>query len=116
MNNNNNNYTHQDWTPVTTKKTEVNKKTFNINPEYKKMKELDDNTGEPISVKKIDKSEIAIIKQLRINKKLSQTQVNNALSLQKDTIKNIENGTHVKNKQLFRKINNYLEKYQIISD
>jgi ribosome-binding protein aMBF1 (putative translation factor) len=54
-----------------------------------------------------------LINTLRMQKKLSQDQLNSKLSLKKDTIKDIESGKHPKNGLLVSKIKKFLTDYEV---
>jgi len=93
----------QDWIPVvfTKKQTPIvaKNKVSPINP-------LEKYDGEGSAPKKefVSKEDQQKITQLRLLKKLTQTELTQKLCLPKDTIKRIENGTHEKNKALTNKI------------
>jgi DNA-binding XRE family transcriptional regulator len=108
---------HQNWEPVIFKKKEPPKKQIHIDPNYKKMKELENNNGElPIKNDKIPDADRKFIQTFRIQKKLTQDELTVKLSLKKDTIKEIENGKHPKNAQLVNKIKKFLSEYTIPSN
>jgi len=109
----------QDWNPVTLKKmggASMSKLTAkhvaNFDPEVKRAKLLDSYNAETPApkIEKVSAEDKKEITQLRILKKLTQDDLNKHLNLKKDTIKNIENGTHEKNKQLTNKIKAFLSK------
>jgi DNA-binding XRE family transcriptional regulator len=111
----------QDWKPVILTKmgsaaiSKVSATNTSRQDSYTKRARLLDefNSGTGGSVPKIEKISIEDkkeITQLRILKKMTQEQLNVALNLKKDTIKNIENGTHEKNKALTSKIKAFLMK------
>jgi len=100
----------QDWTPVVFKKKSP-KTQHHIDPEVKKCRQLDDNSED--AKLKLDTVSDDIKKSiilLRNQKKINQKQLANGLNLKEDIIKSIEDGTHIKNNQLFNKIIQYLEK------
>lgn len=110
----------QDWKPVVLTKmggATVSKVGYirvapQIDPATKQARMLDQFNAEG-SVPKIEKvsaEDRKEITQLRVLKKMTQDQLNTTLNLKKDTIKNIENGTHEKNKALTSKIKAYLSK------
>jgi len=103
---------HQNWEPVLFKKKEQPKKQIHIDPNYKKMKELENDNGDlPIKTDKIPEADRKFIQSFRIQKKLTQDELNVKLSLKKDTIKEIENGKHPKNALLVNKIKKFLNEY-----
>jgi DNA-binding XRE family transcriptional regulator len=109
----------QDWNPVTLKKmggasmSKLSAKhVANFDPEAKRAKLLDSYNAETPApkIEKVSAEDKKELTQLRILKKLTQEQLNQQLNLKKDTIKQIENGTHEKNKQLTNKIRAFLSK------
>jgi ribosome-binding protein aMBF1 (putative translation factor) len=101
----------QDWVPVVFKKKAPPKKQIHIDPTFKKMKQLEDSDI-PIQIKTVSAEDKKIIETLRIQKKLSQVQLNVKLSLKKDTIKDIESGIFSKNNQITNKIKKFLIDYK----
>jgi DNA-binding XRE family transcriptional regulator len=82
-----------------------------VDPELKRSRMLDANNAGPLpKIEKVSLEDRKEITQLRILKKLTQDELTKRLNLQKDTIKNIENGTHEKNKALTSKIKAFLSK------
>ena len=105
----------QDWTPVVlSKKGSVVSKTIAkpVDPKIKQARLLDAYNAEapPPKPEKISPEEKKELTQLRLLKKITQDDLNKQLQLPKDTIKTIENGTHLKNKALFHKIKQFLSK------
>jgi DNA-binding XRE family transcriptional regulator len=109
----------QDWKPVVLSKmggaamSKVGVKNVQpqVDPELKRARMLDANNAGPLpKIEKVSVEDRKEITQLRILKKLTQDELTKRLNLQKDTIKNIENGTHEKNKALTSKIKAFLSK------
>jgi DNA-binding XRE family transcriptional regulator len=108
----------QDWKPVVlTKMGSASSKSAAkvhpmVDPKAKLVRILDAYNAEtpPPKVDKISAEEKKELIQLRLLKKITQDDLNRQLQLPKDTIKTIENGTHVKNKALFHKIKQFLSK------
>jgi hypothetical protein len=109
----------QDWKPITlsklggTSKSKTGVKNIvpHIDPNLKRARMLDANHEGPLpQFEKVSPQDRKEITQMRILKKLTQDELTKKLNLQKDTIKNIENGTHEKNKALINKIKAFLLK------
>jgi len=107
----------QDWKPVVLSKMGANaskpiKPAISIDPKIKQANALDAYNAEAPPPKKetITTEEKKELTQLRLLKKITQEDLNKKLQLPKDTIKTIENGTHIKNKALFHKIKQFLSK------
>ncbi len=106
-------FNHQDWEPVVLKK-ETKPKQPNINPEYKKMKELDsDDIVKPDLICPKKSKEI---RELRNKKKITQKDLAKALNIQGDVITDIENGKYQKNGALFAKILTHLKRMPDVDD
>jgi len=107
-------YEHQDLKTIVFTKKPTPKKQIQIDPTYKKMKQLEENNGEtPIKLLTVSDEDKKIIQSLRLQKKFTQDDLNKKLALKKDTIKEIENGKHPKNIQLTNKIKKFLTEYQL---
>jgi len=115
--------TFQDWKPVTLNKMggaamskldaqKMSQKMSQFDPATKRARILDAYNAETPApkIEKVSAEDKKEITQLRILKKLTQDELNTRLNLTKDTIKNIENGTHKKNKELTYKIKTFLQK------
>jgi DNA-binding XRE family transcriptional regulator len=109
----------QDWKPVvlskmggaTMSKVGVKNVPAPIDPCLKRSRMLDENNAGPLpKLEKVSSEDRKEITQMRILKKLTQDELTKKMNLQKDTIKNIENGTHEKNKALTSKIKAFLSK------
>ena len=109
-------HTHQDWTPVTFTKPKAPPKQKQIDPTYKKMKELEENDDVPKKQELVSDEDKRFIQTLRVQKKLTQDDLTKQMSLKKDTIKDIENGKHPKNNLLISKIKKFLTNYQTPTD
>lgn len=105
-------FNHQDWEPVTFTKKVAPKKTPQIDPTYKKMKELEENDDVPKKLDTVSEEDRRLIQALRVQKKLTQDDLTKQMSLKKDTIKDIESGKHPKNNLLISKIKKFLSNYQ----
>lgn len=100
----------QDWTPVVFNK----KKTFthqtHIDPNIVKLNKIDNiDDDQPLKHETVNDDIRKVIIKLRNQKRLSQKTLANNLNLKEDIIKSIEDGTHLKNNQLFGRIKRYLE-------
>uniref|UniRef100_A0A6C0B0A8 HTH cro/C1-type domain-containing protein n=1 Tax=viral metagenome TaxID=1070528 RepID=A0A6C0B0A8_9ZZZZ len=104
----------QDWKTVTLNKMgtkQVKPVGPQINPLEKRARLLDAyNAGPAPKIEKVSPEDKRDITQLRILKRMTQSELDKQLNLKKDTIKTIENGTHEKNKQLIQKIKAFLTK------
>ena len=107
-----NSYSHQNWTPVVlTKDSKKNKpKQKHINPEFIKMKKLEDATLDDVmKIEKVDTADYKTIIALRNTKQLTQKELAQKLNLQHNIIVELERGLLPKNKNLTNKIKNFLE-------
>jgi DNA-binding XRE family transcriptional regulator len=107
----------QDWKPVTLHKMgpkqskQVKPIPPAVNPEVKRTRMLDSsNDGTGPKIEKVSAEDRKEIMQLRLLRKITQSDLDKQLSLKKDTIKLIENGTYEKNKMLTNKIKEFLKK------
>jgi ribosome-binding protein aMBF1 (putative translation factor) len=109
MSKSNNVQPHQDWVTTVLNKPAAPKPQFNVNPEVKKIKQLEDNSDDKtMHIETISVNYQKEIIKLRLSNKLSQEALDVELGLPKYTIKRIENGTHPKNNQLFSRIKQHL--------
>jgi ribosome-binding protein aMBF1 (putative translation factor) len=105
-------FQHQDWNPVTFTKKVTPKKQIHVDPTFKKMKELEENTEIPQKIETVSEGDKNFIRTLRTQKKLTQDELTKKMSLKKDTIKDIESGKHPKNNLLINKIKKFLTEYK----
>jgi len=99
-------FNNQDWTPVVIKK-KVKKQPIQIDPDFKNIKKLDEHEdgGE---FNKISENDRRNIITLRSQKKIKQETLAMKLNIKKEIIRDIENGSHLENKQLYARIIKYL--------
>ena len=107
----------QDWKPVTLHKmgskqsSQVKPTLPAVNPEVKRARMLDaSNDGTGPKIEKVSAEDRKEIMQLRLLRKITQSDLDKQMSLKKDTIRSIENGTYEKNKMLTNKIKEFLKK------
>jgi ribosome-binding protein aMBF1 (putative translation factor) len=105
-------FQHQDWESVTFTKKAPPKKQIQIDPTFKKMKELEENNDIPKKIETVSEEDKNFIRTLRVQKKLTQDELTKKMSLSKDTIKDIELGKHPKNNLLVNKIKTFLTNYK----
>lgn len=105
-------FTHQDWQKVTFTKKVAPKKVPQIDPIYKKMKELEENDDIPKKIETVSEEDKRFIQTARVQKKLTQDDLTKQMCLKKDTIKDIESGKHPKNNLIISKIKKFLSNYQ----
>ena len=103
---------HQDWSNVTFTKKAPPKKQIHIDPTFKKMKELEENTEIPKKIETVSDEDKKLIITLRTQKKITQEELTKKMSLKKDTIKNIELGKHPRDNLLINKIKTFLTNYK----
>ena len=103
---------HQDWSNVTFRKKAPPKKQIHINPIFKKMKELEENTEIPNKIETVSDEDKKLIITLRTQKKITQEALTKKMSLKKDTIKNIELGKYNKDNLLISRIKTFLINYK----
>jgi len=104
----------QDWTPVVFNKKE--KKSTNYqNPEGTKLiKKLE--SDEPPKLEKYSIEQINKLKNLRIEKNITQKDLANLLNIDSKIITNIENGSSTYNKKLYTNIIKKLELLKIVQN
>lgn len=100
----------QDWTPIVfNKKRKTTQQTY-VDPQIIKLNKIDNIDDEqPLKHETVNDDIRKIIIKLRNQKKINQKTLANNLNLKEDIIKSIEDGTHLKNNQLFGRIKRYLE-------
>ena len=107
-----NQYSHQNWTPVVlTKENKNNKsKQKHVDPNFIKMKKLEDTTiDDEMKIEKVDVADYKTITALRNAKRLTQRELAQKLNLQQSVIVELERGQMAKNKNLTNKIKRFLE-------
>ena len=104
----------QDWIPVIWKKNKNKKKEpQSIDPTVHKLNIIDNKTIEDnLTIETLSKEDTMLLIQLRNDKKIKQEDLAIALNIKKDIIRDIENGSHPKDKSLFQKIKKYLLNYK----
>jgi len=103
-------FEHQNWDTVTISKTTKNKVSNdskkNINPESIRLAKLDNN--EIVKAKSLSTEAKQELIKARVAKGLNQEKLANALSMQANLYKDIENGKSIPNQNMLNKINNFL--------
>ena len=100
----------QDWTPVVFNKKRKSTQQTHVDAQVIKLNKIDNiNDDQPLKHETVNNDIRKIIIKLRNQKRLSQKTLANSLNLKEDIIKSIEDGTHLKNNQLFNRIKKYLE-------
>ena len=101
----------QDWTPVVFhKKQKTEQNIVNVDANVIRLNRIDNiNDNVPLKHETVDEDIRKTIIKLRNSKKINQKTLANRLNLKEDIIKSIEDGTHLKNNQLFNRIKKYLE-------
>lgn len=101
---------HQDWKPVIVSKSKeknASKPQVQIDHHTKVMRQLD-KADEPDVIRKVSESDRKTIIDLRVVKKLNQEELAKRLSIRKEIVRDIENGSHAEDKQLTSRIIRYL--------
>lgn len=100
----------QDWTPVVFNKKRKSTQQTHVDAQVIKLNKIDNiDDDQPLKHETVNDDIRKIIIKLRNQKRLSQKTLANSLNLKEDIIKSIEDGTHLKNNQLFNRIKKYLE-------
>lgn len=107
---------NQDWKPIVINNANKKKiKPKQVDHNFKAMVALD-NSNEVGVLNKVSEVDRKLIINLRMEKKISQENLAKRLSIRKETIRDIENGSYNENKSITGLIINYLKSLRIPND